>query len=93
MQTCFCQNFVKCPPILIINFNYWQKDGKEAKNYARPADMVVLYVTCTIFIFCVLMTCLVSISGFIQLIILSAANGVMSTVWYMVAKLAGYING
>jgi len=28
VQNCFCQNFVKFPPILI---NFWQKDGKEAK--------------------------------------------------------------
>ena len=27
VQNCFCQNFVKFPPILII---FWQKDGKEA---------------------------------------------------------------
>jgi len=30
MQNCFCQNYVKFSPILIIII-FWQKDGKEAK--------------------------------------------------------------
>jgi len=28
LQICFCQHFVKLPPVLII---FLQKDGKEAK--------------------------------------------------------------
>jgi len=39
VQNCFCQNFAKFPPILII---FWQNDGTEAKIMR---DVLIFHLT------------------------------------------------